>query len=360
MPTVQNREMTVTERLADMATSSPTSDSGIRLNRRAVALLSGGLDSALAIHLVKRQGVHVTAVHFTSFFSPGWDDQQSSVRSLARQLDVPLVLRAKGDEFIQLIRSPKYGHGKNLNPCIDCRIYTFRRARELMEEIEASFLVTGEVVGQRPMSQRKDTIRLIEKQAGCDGIVVRPLSALVLPPSLPEQVGIVDREQLMDVAGRGRKVQLRMARELGLRDYSPPAGGCLLTEQVFSRRLRDLLETSEEIRSEDLELLRIGRHLRIRPGLRVVVSRNESENQKLDKLKSSGILFFPVGFPGPSALALGVPDPEEEVLIGGLVRRYAKASGRGETIGIAAPGKSERHARVSCVADDDWISDHMV
>lgn len=331
------------------------------LNRKAVALLSGGLDSALAIYLVKRQGVYVTAVHFTSFFSPvGSSNEDSPVRSLARQLDIPVVQMTKEKDFLDLIRNPKFGLGKNLNPCIDCRIYTFRRAKTLMEEIGASFIVTGEVVGQRPMSQRKDTIRLIEKQADCTGIVVRPLSAKVLAPSLPETVGVLDRTQLLDITGRGRKVQTRLAEEIGLRGYSPPAGGCLLTDPIFSRRLGAVLEDARDPLPEELEMLRVGRHIRFRSGLRVVVSRNETENQRLESLSAAGSLYFPVGFPGPTALAIGVPDPEEEVLIGALVRRYTKASSRRETIGVQRPGSPERFLSVSAVADDEWIAAHMI
>lgn len=353
--------MMIGDRIAQERINRPETGSDIQLNSSAVALLSGGLDSALAIYLVKSQGVHVTAVHFTSFFSPLQElDENSPVQSLARQLNVPLVLRPKGEDFLELIRNPRYGHGKNLNPCIDCRIYTFRKAKEMMGEIGASFIVTGEVAGQRPMSQRKETIRLIEKQAGCDGIVVRPLSARILPASLPEQAGILHRGQFLDIAGRGRKIQLKMAREIGLHGYSPPAGGCLLTEKVFARRLRALLEDADEVRPEELELLRIGRHMRVRPGLRVVVSRSESENQRLEQLHNAGILFFPIGFPGPAVLAIGAPDAEEEALVGSLIRRYAKASGRGETIGIRAASSRERRVAVSLVADEGWIDDHMI
>jgi hypothetical protein len=328
---------------------------------KAVALMSGGLDSALAVYLVKRQGVDVAAVHFTSFFSTtDPNDPESPVRALARQLDVPLVLRPKGEGFLNLIRHPKYGYGKNLNPCIDCRIYTFVKAKALMKEIGASFLVTGEVVGQRPMSQRRDTIRLIERKAGCEGIVVRPLSALVLPLTLPEQSGILDRKKLLDVVGRGRKVQLNMADELGLTDYSPPAGGCLLTDKVFSRRLRDLLQDTDDVRPEDLELLRIGRHIRLRPGLRIVVARREAENRRLEQLKDAGVLFFPMAFPGPDVLALGRPEPEEEILIARILRRYAKESSRGREICVKEPHSEERCLMVEATADDQWIADHMV
>ncbi|MDQ7783609.1 MAG: hypothetical protein RDU20_12065 [Desulfomonilaceae bacterium] len=332
-----------------------------KINRKAVALVSGGLDSALAIHLVKKQGIDVTAVHFTSFFSPlDIEDEDSPVRNLVRQLKVPLVLRPKGRDFLELIRNPKHGHGKNLNPCVDCRIYTLVKARELMEEIGASFLVTGEVAGQRPMSQRKHTIRFIEKQAGCDGIVVRPLSAQVLPESLPEKVGVLDRGRFLGISGRGRKIQLKMAEEIGLQGYSTPAGGCLLTDKIYSRRLQDLLDDTNEPSQDELDLLRFGRHIRLRAGLKIVVCRNEKENVRLERSAPAGVMFFPVGFPGPLVWASGRPEPEEETRIASILRRYSRPASRGDLIGIRETDAGERQISVTDVAEDDWIEAHMI
>lgn len=330
-------------------------------NKKAVALFSGGLDSALAVYLVKRLGVDVTAVHFTSFFSPlDSTDDNSPVNAVVRQLDVPLVLLPKGEDFLDLIRKPRFGHGKNLNPCIDCRIYTFVKAKAFMEEIGASFLITGEVVGQRPMSQRRDAIRLIEKQAGCDGIVVRPLSGKSLPPTLPEEAGVIDRERLLDVIGRGRKVQLALAKEFGLTGYSSPAGGCLLTDKIFSGRLRDLLEGENGVTEADLLMLHIGRHIRLRPGLKIVVARNESENERLMKFETAGTMYSPVGFPGPSIMALGNPDPEEDRIIGSILVRYSKKATGSDIIEIRHPDWGQRCVSVSGPAENDWIADRMI
>lgn len=327
----------------------------------ALALLSGGLDSALAIHLVKRQDIAVTALHFPSFFSSLDPTQKDSpVQVLAENLGVPLILMPKGDDFLDIIRNPRYGWGKNLNPCIDCRIYTFVKAKKLMEEMGASFIVTGEVAGQRPMSQRKDAMRLIDKRSGCEGIILRPLSAKVLPATIPETEGLVDRERLLAVTGRGRKTQLALANEWGLKGYSAPAGGCLLTDPGFAGRLRDLLDDRVDVSRLDLKLLRMGRHIRLRPGLKIVVGRNEDENNRITDLARGGTLFTPNDFPGPVIFASGEPEPQEERLIGSILRRYVKESARGESIGIHCPDGSDRVAQVSEVAREDWIADHMI
>ncbi|MFC1834310.1 hypothetical protein ACFL2Q_06195 [Thermodesulfobacteriota bacterium] len=328
---------------------------------KAVALISGGLDSALAIHLVKAQGIDVTAVHFTAFFNAGNPElEDSAVMVTARQLGVPVILEPRGHDFIEVIRNPRFGHGKNINPCIDCRIYSFIKTKTLMEEIGASFMVTGEVVGQRPMSQRRDAIGFIERKSGCSGIVVRPLSGKLLPPTLPEKAGIIDRDKLLDIAGRGRKTQLALAREIGLTGYQTPAGGCLLTDKNFSNRLRDLLEDKDDVLPEELDLLGVGRHLRIRPGLKIVVGRKEAENKIIQGLAQVGILLSPAGFPGPVVLAQGSPDSEEEALIGSIIRRYSKEATRGEQIRIVGPSSQERQVSVTSVADDEWISEHMI
>ena len=333
----------------------------VPLNKRAVALISGGLDSALAIHLVKRQGIEITALHFPSFFSPlDPEDDTAPVRLLARQLDVPLVLIPKGLEFLDVIRNPRYGHGKNINPCIDCRIDSFVRAKAFMEEIGASFIVTGEVAGQRPMSQRRDAMRLIDKRSGCEGLVLRPLSAKVLPPTRPETEGIVDRDRLMNIAGRGRKVQLKLAQEIGLTGFSPPAGGCLLTDPGFARRLRDLLSDKQDITPADLGLLSIGRHIRVRPGLKLVVGRTERENARVEEIAPAETIVFPMDFPGPTVVVLGVPTADEEILVAGIVRRYAKESRRTEAIGIRDAERGTRVLSVNDVARDDWIAGHIL
>lgn len=328
---------------------------------RALALISGGLDSALAIHVIKKQRIEVIALHFTAFFTPPHPEREDSpVMITAHQLDVPVIFKPRGMDFLEIIRNPKFGHGKNVNPCVDCRIYSFKKAREVMEEVGASFLVTGEVVGQRPMSQRKDAIRLIDKHSGCDGFVVRPLCAKLLPPTIPEEQGILDREQLLDISGRGRKAQLQLAKEIGLTGYQSPAGGCLLTDKSYSYKVMDLLQDKDSVSSEDLELLSVGRHMRLRPGLKIVVGRREAENATLRYLARAGTLFIPVEFPGPTALAIGKANEDEEYLIGSIIRRYAKPTTRGDCISIRSPAGAERILKVKSLASDDLISEYMI
>jgi hypothetical protein len=315
----------------------------------------------LAVHLVKQQGIDVIGLHLPSFFSsvdPVADD--SPVNVTARQVGIPVLLRKKGPEFLDIIRNPKHGHGKNLNPCIDCRIQSLITAKQVMEEVGASFIVTGEVVGQRPMSQMRNTLRMIEKEAACTDIVLRPLSAKILPETLPEKLGLVDRNQLLAVAGRGRKVQIKLAEEIGLTGYSAPAGGCLLTDKQFSRRLKDVLDDRDKVSQDELTLLTVGRHLRIRPGLKVIVGRNKADNEELELRAALGTLFSPIGFPGPVVLAIGEPTAEEEKLVGAVIRRYSKERSRGESIGITRLNEPARTISVTDTADQERIAELMI
>ncbi|MFM8312798.1 MAG: thiamine biosynthesis protein, partial [Deltaproteobacteria bacterium] len=227
----------------------------------AIALISGGLDSALAASLVKQWGIHVIGLHLTSPFGCTTEAQK-----VAEEIQIPLQIRAKGEAFIDLIEKPKYGYGSQMNPCIDCRIYMFEWAEKVRQELGADFIVTGEVVGQRPLSQNKAAMALIDRNSPLEDRVLRPLSGGNLPPTLPEKRGWIQREQLRKFSGRGRTEQLALAKELGISAYTSPGGGCLLTEKAFSDRLRDFyrhphFSTSEQ-KTAQAELLRLGRHFR--------------------------------------------------------------------------------------------------
>lgn len=280
------------------------------MNKRAISLLSGGLDSVLATRLMVEQGVEVTALHFTSPFCncTHGKNKGCGIQALrsAKELGVKVVVKAKGVEYLKILQSPRHGYGKNMNPCIDCRIFILGQAAQFMQEIDAGFIITGEVLGQRPMSQRRDTIRIIEKETGLEGLIVRPLSAHHFPPTIPEKEGVIERQKLLDFAGRSRKGQYRLAYKYDIKEFSCPGGGCLLTDAAFAAKIRDLFKHNPECTMHDATLLKIGRHFRLSEKTKVIVGRNEEENKRLEVLSFSGyLLLSPVSFIGPSALITG-------------------------------------------------------
>lgn len=304
---------------------------------KAVALLSGGLDSTLAVKLMIDQGIEVYALNFTSAFctcnSGGVNKGgcKSESKRVADEFGINIKVMTKGFDYIEIVRNAKHGYGKGMNPCVDCRIYMFKQAKEYMKEIGASFIITGEVLGQRPMSQRKDAFRVIEAESGLEGLILRPLSAKQLEPTIPEKTGLVDREKLLDVLGRSRKVQMDLAEELNVNDYPCPSGGCLLTDKIFSKKVRDLLTNKQDVTKKDLTLLKTGRHFRHK-GVKIVIGRNESDNLRLKTLVQPGdTLIEPADFPGPVAIAEGPAENGSLDFAGKLILRYAldKAAGKG-------------------------------
>lgn len=303
---------------------------------RAVILLSGGLDSTLAAKLLLDQGIELHAIHFTSPFctcsrtrADGTDAAGAGCRSqaqvIAGELGIPIRTVSKGTGYVEVLRSPRHGRGAAMNPCIDCRVFTLRMAREYMEEIGASFLVTGEVVGQRPMSQREDAFRIIERESGCRGLVLRPLSAKHFEPTIPEREGWIDREKLLHIVGRSRKEQIRLARDLELPDTPCPAGGCLLTERSFSRKVRDLLDHVEAPDMVEMNLLKVGRHFRMPDGRKAIVARNETENRRLEALcRGRHTVYVADGFSGPSVSVQGGNGAFPDDLLRKIYTRYSK------------------------------------
>lgn len=308
---------------------------------RAVILLSGGLDSTLAAKMMLDQGIELFALHFTSPFctcsrqpdgaSGGGDGAgcHSQAKIVAGRMGIPVRTVSKGKEYVDIVRAPKHGRGSAMNPCVDCRIFTLRKGREYMEEIGASFLVTGEVVGQRPMSQRGDALRVIEKHSGCAGFVLRPLSARNLEPTIPEREGWVDRDRLLDIAGRSRKEQIRLADEWNIADYPCPAGGCLLTDKTFSVKVKDLLDHCPSPDMADLHLLKVGRHFRMPDGRKVIVGRDEAENRKLEALGKGKLrVYVAEGFSGPSIGINGTNGETPVELLARFFTRYSKPGTR--------------------------------
>ena len=313
---------------------------------RALALLSGGLDSALAIRIIQEQGIEVTALNFTSPFcnctQKGAGCANQAVK-VAKELDIRIIVKPKGMEFLRIIENPQHGRGKQMNPCIDCRIFMLRKARDVMEETGASFIITGEVLGQRPMSQRRDTIHLIERESGLRGLILRPLSAKFFAPTLAEEQGMVDREKLLRISGRSRKVQLDLASQLQLRGYACPAGGCLLTDAAIARRLRDLFAHCPEYTMKDIHLLRFGRHFRLNERLKLVGGRNKEENERITAFPmGNDVIITPDQFPGPVAVACGNVSAPDLELAGGIIARYGKPGLLQPWITVASKDGTER------------------
>ncbi len=316
-------------------------------SRRAIAMFSGGLDSCLAVHLIKAQGVEVIALNFRTPFNvprKSEADKDTPTR-MAERLGVELERRRLEDDYIEMLRSPRYGYGRGLNPCIDCRIFLIKKAAEIMKERDAGFILTGEVVGQRPMSQRKGTIALIDAKSGYSGLILRPLSAKLLPPTMPEENGWVDREKLLDISGRTRTLQMELAEKFGITGYPSPAGGCLLTEPEYSRKLRDLFSHQDEITGRDVELLRSGRHFRLSDSVKIVVGKNDPDNRRIIELAGDDdILLLSDNVPGPATLIAGKAGPEDIKLSAEITARYINKKPEGHIRFKVSKGRDDSYA----------------
>jgi hypothetical protein len=253
---------------------------------------------------------------------------RSDVREMAKDLGIRLVVRPKGEEYLRLLRHPRFGYGRPMNPCLDCRVFMFQLGRPYLEEFGAQFLFTGEVVGQRPMSQMKSSLLRIDRHAELEGLVLRPLSAQLLPETEPERRGWVDRSRLLAIHGRGRGEQLALAERYGLKYYQSPGGGCLLTDAKFSAKLHDLFVHQPESRTtmDDVALLRIGRHVRVTGDAKVVLGRDREENGRLGAFANGDRwLVTPDGFPGPTALVCGPVTTELAAAATALIARHTHA-----------------------------------
>ncbi|HUL30151.1 MAG TPA: hypothetical protein VLZ03_06810 [Thermodesulfobacteriota bacterium] len=295
---------------------------------KAIALLSGGLDSTLAAKVVLEQGIGLEALNFMTVFCTCTHRGATCLASqkAVETLGIPLKVFNVSEEYLRVVKCPKHGYGKNMNPCIDCRIFMLKKAKAYMEESGASFIVTGEVLGQRPMSQRRDAMRLIDKEADLEGFILRPLSAQVLPVTIPEKEGWVDREKLLKIQGRSRKPQIGLAGHYGIRDYPCPAGGCLLTDSGFAKRMKDLMTHHPDFSLNDVHLLKMGRHFRFSGGVKLVVGRQEEENQKIQTFAQGGDILLKVsGFPGPLSLLRGEYEEEDIKKAAAITVHYSKA-----------------------------------
>ncbi|MCF7874360.1 MAG: 7-cyano-7-deazaguanine synthase [Candidatus Omnitrophica bacterium] len=293
---------------------------------RAVALLSGGLDSILAAKLIKEQGIEVAALHFDNHFSACSENQKEKLlNKISKQLGIKFENKILDESYLSIIKNPKYGFGKNLNPCIDCRIYILKKAKEYMEKIGASFVITGEVLGQRPMSQHRKALFNVERESGLEGLILRPLSAKLFPETIPEKKGWVKRNYLLSISGRSRKIQLELANKYKIKNYLWAGGGCLLTDAGFSRRLQDIIKKGQ-FNLDNIELLKVGRHFRFNPSFKFIVGRNEKENQQLEYLKKEDdYLFKPIEQSGPTGLGRGKINQSIKELCTKIITRYSSA-----------------------------------
>ncbi|MBU4346217.1 MAG: tRNA 4-thiouridine(8) synthase ThiI [Candidatus Omnitrophica bacterium] len=328
---------------------------------KAIALISGGLDSAVATRLIKEQGVELIGLNTVSPFC--LCNRRSRKGCLygsgevTKKLGLKLISINVTEEFLEIVKKPRHGYGSNMNPCIDCRILLFKKAKEAMQKEGASFIVTGEVLGQRPMSQKLNTMRLIEREAGLEGLVLRPLSAKILSPTIPEEQGWISRDKLLAISGRGRREQMNLACELGINDYPCPSGGCLLTDPEFSKRLRDLMKYGK-LNLDGIKLLKVGRHFRLDEDAKLIIGRNEKENERLFNLaQENDYLFMPKEIAGPTTLGRGDFSDELIRLSCSITCRYSDLNGNLST-DIAyrrIPEKEDRILKVSPIQENQLI-----
>lgn len=294
----------------------------------AIALFSGGLDSILACKLIMAQGIKVKAVRFvTPFFGYELLSRQDSYREeVARKYDIDVQLYDLSEKYLKMLRQPVHGYGKNFNPCVDCKIMIASESRAMLAELGASFLISGEVVGQRPMSQRRDTLRIIERDSGCDDFLLRPLCALNLEETVPEKKGLVDRSKLLAFKGRTRKPQMALAASFGIEDYPSPAGGCVLTDPNKAGKLKAFYEMHDTVEIADIRLLMVGRHFSLPGGGWLVMGRDEAENMVVAGLQQSGdfLLMATEEWPGPSAILRYSGGEQDLVAAAGIIKGFSK------------------------------------
>jgi tRNA-uridine 2-sulfurtransferase len=320
---------------------------------KVIALFSGGLDSMLAAELIRRQNIDVLGLTFTTPFFTA-----QKAQAAARLLNLPLTVEDITVEHLKMLKSPRYGYGKNMNPCIDCHTLMLQIAGKKMEQTGFDFIITGEVLGQRPMSQNKQSLYVVAKNSGYADYILRPLSAKLLDPIKAERENLIDRSQLLSIQGRGRKDQINLAADFGIKDYAPPAGGCLLTDPMFTRRLRDLFSHQEDHDIHDLNLLKYGRHFRLDDQGKIIVGRNNFDNEKIREFSTDDdLVLLMADFPGPNVI---IPHGNEALLpfAASLCVRYSDAPADPEANVICQHKKSSKTIIAKAAAKDDcekWL-----
>ena len=326
--------------------------------KKVVALLSGGLDSQLAVQMMQKQGFEVSAVAIKTPFCD-FDCGRGcgfEIRERADTLGINLKTVYLGDEYIEMLKNPKHGFGSGMNPCIDCRAMMFDAAKKQMDKIGAEFIISGEVLGQRPMSQHGPALRTIEKESNLEGIIVRPLSGALLPKTLPEKNGLIKRENLGMIRGRSRKPQLELAKKFGIEDPPNAGGGCLLTDPAFSLRAKDLFKHKETPTTNDIDLLKVGRHFRFDQKIKFVVGRNKEENEIIKSLAlSNDILFEARDHMGPISILRGDDLDGFEKFAAEITLRYSDAQRNEQSIVIIKKDNKNSDLLVSCATEPEYI-----
>ncbi len=307
------------------------------MKAKAIAMFSGGLDSILAVKMMLEQGIEIEALTFTSPFCLCEGKEGCATTGTAKKLGVPLKKMSVDKDYFEIIRNPKHGYGRYMNPCIDCRIYMFTKAKKYADSVGAQFIITGEVLGERPMSQYRKALVTIEKETGLESKIVRPLSAKNFPETEPELKGLVDRNKLLDIKGRSRKKQIELAKQFGINGYPCPSGGCLLTYKEFAAKVKDIFQHKEELRFKDIALLKVGRHFRYGKN-KIIVGRNEEENKQLLLLKDKyEYVLEAIGCGSPITLLQG---PKTEAAVrraAGITARYSDC--KDMKVNVAFKGK---------------------
>ena len=324
---------------------------------RALAMISGGLDSILAAKLIKDQGIEVIGICFRSYFF----NENNAIR-MTKQIGIKLEVIDFSKEHFELVKNPKHGLGKNMNPCIDCHAMMMNYAGKLLEEFNADFIITGEVLNQRPMSQNKQALNIVKKESGFSDKILRPLCALNLDPTEMEKNGLVDRSKLMNISGRSRKVQMELAEKYGIKDYPSPAGGCKLTEPNYSIRLRKALDKNDKLSKKEIELLNYGRHFISEDGTTLIVTRNKDEGNAIKSLlDKSDTVFLAAKFNGPTGIICGEYTEKDKKLLSEIVARYGK--GKNEElveVKFGAYGTAFNNSIEVKPASDEYIQKYLL
>ncbi len=327
---------------------------------KAIGLISGGLDSILAATVIYNLGIEVIGLTFDiGSYSPNF--KRSNTKRFSESLPFAVNVIGPSQNYLDMIVNPEHGYGKAVNPCIDCKIYMLKEARRKMLEVRASFVFTGEVLGQRPMSQNRQSLNVIESCSGLEGYLLRPLSAKLLPEIFAEKNGQIDRERLYDFNGRSRKRQIELASDLRISGFQQPAGGCFLTDKSFGKKFNDLLNRrkKKEISLEEIRALQVGRHLRISEDIKAIVGRNESENDFLENHRKNNILIRTADYPGASVVVEGQPDENTLIFLASVAAGYSDAKGEPIVRAVVLKNDKEIILSVSPALSED-IDKYMI